>query len=149
MDFMLTDSQQMIRKEVAALARSFSMDYWLGTIMPEAYGGAGLGITEAAIVAHEICAAGAGTSGASAIHFYMFPPAPIIKYGSEAMKQSRIQTVAEKRGDRWIVNGALLPHPHREGGEHGGRLSPHTRPPAQRLHADRAVSAARAGVRGG
>ncbi len=153
MDFALTESQQMIRKEVAALARTFSMDYWLekdrtgdypwefvkafagagwlGTIMPEAYGGAGLGITEAAIVAHEICAAGAGTSGASAVHFYMFPPTPIIKYGSEAMKQkylpriargellmafgvtepnagtdtSRIQTVAEKRGDRWIVNG--------------------------------------------
>jgi alkylation response protein AidB-like acyl-CoA dehydrogenase len=153
MDFALTEAQQMIRKEVAALARSFSLDYWLerdrtgdypwdfvkafadagwlGTIMPEAYGGAGLGIVEAAIVLHEICAAGAGTSGASPIHFYMFPPTPIIKYGSQTMKQkylpplargellmafgvtepnagtdtSRIQTRAEKRGDRWVVNG--------------------------------------------
>ena len=29
MDFALTDSQEMIRKEVAALSRTFSLDYWL------------------------------------------------------------------------------------------------------------------------
>jgi acyl-CoA dehydrogenase len=153
MDFSFTEQQDLIRKEVAALARSFSLDYWLekdraaefpwdfvkafaaggwlGTIIPEAYGGSGLGVTEASIVLHEICAAGAGTSGASPIHFYMFPPMPLIKHGSDAMKQaflprlatgeimmslgvtepnagtdtSRIQTVAERRGDRFVVNG--------------------------------------------
>ena len=69
MDFALTESQEMIRKEVAALSRGFSMDYWLekdekaeyphefvkafaeagwlGLMIPEAYGGAGLGVTEA------------------------------------------------------------------------------------------------------
>jgi hypothetical protein len=153
MDFALSESHELIRKEVAALARTFSLDYWLdkdrkaeyphefvkafadngwlGCMVPEAYGGAGLGATEAALMLHEICASGAGTSGASPIHFYVFPPTPVIKYGTEAMKQrelppicsgdtimafgvtepnagtdtSRIQTRAEKRGDRWIVNG--------------------------------------------
>src|SRR5581483_12004530 len=153
MDFALTESQELIRKEVGALARTFSLDYWLdkddraeypsefvkafadngwlGIMVPEAYGGAGLGVTEAALMLHEICASGAGTSGASPIHFYVFPPTPLIKYGTEAMKRkylpgivsgetvmafgvtepnagtdtSRIQTRAEKKGDRWVVNG--------------------------------------------
>ena len=30
---------------------------------------------------HEICASGAGTTGASPIHFYVFPPTPVIKFG--------------------------------------------------------------------
>jgi acyl-CoA dehydrogenase len=153
MDFALTESQELIRKEVATLARSFSADYWLdrdrqaqypddfvkafaqagwlGILVPEEYGGAGLGVTEAAIMCHEICASGAGTTGVSPIHFYVFPPTPIIKYGTEAMKRkylpaicageivmafgvtepnagtdtSRIQTRAERKGDRWVVNG--------------------------------------------
>ena len=153
MDFQLTEQQELIRKEVAALARSFSLDYWLekdrkaeypadwikkfadagwlGMIVPEEYGGSGLGVTEAALMLHEICAAGAGTSGASPIHFYMFPPMPLIKHGAEALKRkylpriatgeivmsfgvtepnagtdtSRIQTRAERRGDGFVVNG--------------------------------------------
>ncbi|MBM3219880.1 MAG: acyl-CoA dehydrogenase [Candidatus Rokubacteria bacterium] len=153
MDFALTEPQELIRKEVAALARTFSLDYWLekdrrhdypwefvkafaaggwlGMIIPEPYGGSGLGVTEAALMLGEICAAGAGTSGASPIHFYMFPPMPVIKHGSESLKQrylpkiptgeivmsfgvtepnagtdtSRIQTFAERKGDRFVVNG--------------------------------------------
>jgi acyl-CoA dehydrogenase len=153
MDFTLTEQQELIRKEVAALARSFAPDYWLdkdkkaeypwefvkafarngwlGVIIPEAYGGSGLGVTEASLVLREICAAGAGTSGASPIHFYMFPPMPIIKHGSDDLKRwslpgfatgeiitsfgvtepnagtdtSRIQTVAERRGEHFVVNG--------------------------------------------
>ncbi len=153
MDFALTESQELIKKEVGALARTFSLDYWLdkddkaeyphefvrafadngwlGIMIPEEHGGAGLGVTEASLMLHEICASGAGTSGASPIHFYVFPPTPIIKYGTAEMKQkylpriaagdivmafgvtepnagtdtSRIQTRAVKREDRWIVNG--------------------------------------------
>ncbi len=153
MDFRLSEQQELIRKEVATLARSFSPDYWLerdrkheypwdfvrafakagwlGMIVPEQYGGSGLGVTEASLMLHEICAAGAGTSGASPIHFYMFPPMPLIKHGSEALKErylpriatgeivmsfgvtepnagtdtSRIQTRATLHGDRFIVNG--------------------------------------------
>src|SRR5689334_2123670 len=153
MDFALTEQQELIRKEVAAIARSFSLEYWLerdrkaeyphdfvkafadggwlGMIIPEAYGGSGLGVTEAALMLHEICAAGAGTSGASPVHFYMFPPMPLVKHGSEDLKRrmlpriatgeivmsfgvtepnagtdtSRITTVAERKGDRFVVNG--------------------------------------------
>src|SRR2546426_5883493 len=153
MDFALTEQQEMIRKEVATLARSFSLDYWLekdrkhecrwdfvrafaragwlGAIIPEAYGGSGLGVPEAPILLHEIGAPGAGTSAASPIHFYVFPPMPVIKHGSERLKEkylpkiatgeivmsfgvtepnvgsdtSRIQTRAVRQGGRWVVNG--------------------------------------------
>src|SRR5438128_1384474 len=161
MDFALTEQQEMIRKEVATLAGSFSLDYWLekdrkheypwdfvkafaragwlGAIIPEAYGGSGLGVTEAAILLHEICASGAGTSGASPIHFYVFPPMPVIKHGSERLKEkylpkiatgeivmsfgvtepnvgsdtSRIQTPAVRQGDRRGVNGRKVRNPER------------------------------------
>jgi len=153
MDFALTEQQELIRKEVSALARSFPPEYWLekdnkaeypfefvkafaqagwlGVIVPEEYGGSGLGVTEAALMLHDIAASGAGTSGCSPIHFYTFPPMPVIKHGSEALKRkylpriatgeivmsfgvtepnagtdtSRIQTRAELRGDRFVVNG--------------------------------------------
>src|SRR5206468_5548593 len=97
----------------------------------EEYGGAGLGGTAAALMLGEICAAGAGTGGAPPVHFYVFPPMPVIKHGSEDLKRrylpqmptgeivmsfgvtepnagtdtSRIQTFAEQQGDRFIVNG--------------------------------------------
>jgi len=152
-DFALTEQQELIRKEVTALARSFSLDYWLekdrkaeypldwvkrfadagwlGMIVPEAYGGSGLGVTEGALMLHEICAAGAGTSGASPIHFYLFTPMPLIKHGAEPLKRaylpriasgeivmsfgvtepnagtdtSRVQTRAVRQGDRFVVDG--------------------------------------------
>ncbi|MGH7391930.1 MAG: acyl-CoA dehydrogenase family protein [Candidatus Rokuibacteriota bacterium] len=153
MDFALTEQQELIRKEVATLARSFPPEYWLekdrkaeypwefvkafaqggwlGIIVPEAYGGSGLGVTEAAILLHEICAAGAGTSGASPIHFYVFPPLPLIRHGREDLRRrvlpgiatgeivmsfgvtepnagtdtSRIETRAERRGGGFVVHG--------------------------------------------
>jgi len=152
-DFALNEQQELIRKEAAALARGFSLDYWLekdrkaeypwefvkafavggwlGMIVPEEYGGSGLGVTEASILLHEICAAGAGTSGASPIHFYMFPPLPLIKHGSADLKgrylrriatgeivlsfgvtepnagsdTSRVETRAELHGDRYVIQG--------------------------------------------
>ena len=41
---------------------------WLGIAMPQAYGGSGLGITEAAVLMQAVAQSGAGFSGASAIH---------------------------------------------------------------------------------
>jgi acyl-CoA dehydrogenase len=110
---------------------AFAKAGWMGILMPEEYGGMGLGLSEAAVMLNEIAAAGAGMSGASAVHFYVFPPQPILRHGSEAMKQrylpllargellmafgvteptsgvdtSRIRTKAERRGDRWVING--------------------------------------------
>jgi alkylation response protein AidB-like acyl-CoA dehydrogenase len=109
---------------------AFAQAGWMGILMPEEYGGMGLGVTEAAIMLQEVAAAG-GMSGGSAIHFYVFPPQPILRHGSKAMKDkylariargemliafgvteptagvdtSRIRTRAEKKDGRWVVHG--------------------------------------------
>jgi acyl-CoA dehydrogenase len=156
-DFMLTEFQQQFRSAVMERARSFSLEYWreqdrngtyptefvaafakdgwLGTVIPAEYGGSGLGMVEAALLMHAISASGAGASGASPIHFSVFPPAPIVKFGSEEMKRrylpriasgdlqvafgvteptagtdtSRIQTRATRRpGGGWVVDGQKI-----------------------------------------
>jgi alkylation response protein AidB-like acyl-CoA dehydrogenase len=111
--------------------KAFAAGGWLGAMIPEEYGGLGLGLTEAGVMMGEIAGSGAGMSGGSAIHFYLFPPAPIVRHGSEKMKQewlpklakgeilmafgvteptagvdtSRIKTKAEKVDGGWVVNG--------------------------------------------
>ena len=97
----------VVRKATRELARSFDYGYWrekdklanypwefvkafaqggwLGALIPEEYGGLGLGLAECGVMMQEIAASGAGASGASAVHFYLFPPAPIIRHGSEQM----------------------------------------------------------------
>src|SRR5207245_10561127 len=87
MDFQLTEQQELIRKEVATLARSFSLDYWLeqdrkaeypwdwvktfaqagwlGMIIPEEYGGSGLGVHEEPSRRHGVRAAGRRPCGAA------------------------------------------------------------------------------------
>lgn len=154
MDFNLSQDQISLRDETTKLAKTFDLEYWhqrdteasypwdfvkafreyeyLGMIIPEEYGGAGAGIVDASVMLNAVAASGAGTSGAAALHFYMFPPAPIVKHGSEEMKQrylpklasgellmafgvteptagtdtSRIQTRAERQPDgTWLING--------------------------------------------
>ncbi len=153
MDFALTEEQELIRTEVGNLARKFDWSYWreldstgeyphaffnemsaagwVGAAIPTEYGGGGLGIIEASLILLEICASGAGTSGASPVHFSMFPPQPVIKYGSEGMKRQylpkiasgemkmafsvtepnagtdtpHIETTAVRDGDDWVING--------------------------------------------
>ena len=111
--------------------KAFADGGWLGAMIPEEYGGLGLGLTEAGVMMGEIAGSGAGMSGGSAIHFYVFPPAPIIRHGSEEMKRewlpklakgeilmafgvteptagvdtSRITTKATKIDGGWVVNG--------------------------------------------
>jgi len=63
---------------------------WLGIAMPEAYGGAGLGITEAALIMQTVSASGAGFSGASSIHMNVFGLNPVVVFGSEAQKQGAL-----------------------------------------------------------
>jgi acyl-CoA dehydrogenase len=60
---------------------------WLGIAMPEAYGGAGLGITEAAVMMQAVAESGAAMSGASAIHINIFGLNPVVVHGTEAQKQ--------------------------------------------------------------
>ena len=156
MDFTLTDAQREIREQVLRLCARFGDDYWLerdrtatfpdaffaamaegnwlGIAMPEEYGGAGLGITEAAILMQAIAESGAAMSGASAIHINIFGLNPVVVHGTTEQKQrmlppliagqdracfgvtepnaglntTEITTRAELRGDRFVVSGTKM-----------------------------------------
>lgn len=153
MDFDLTDDQRAIRDAVAAVASRFDADYWLardddgefphafhaamaeagwlGITMPEAYGGSGLGVTEASIMMHEVCSHGGGMAAASTVHINLFGPHPVVVFGTEAQKSrwiprlvagqdkccfgftepdaglntTRIKTFARKVDGGYLVNG--------------------------------------------
>jgi acyl-CoA dehydrogenase len=74
--------------------KAFAEGGWLGALIPEEYGGLGLGMAECGVMLQEIAASGAGMSGGSAIHFYVFPPAPVIRFGSEEMKREWLPRLA-------------------------------------------------------
>lgn len=115
MDFSFTPDQQTIREAVFAICSQFSDDYWLerdsdgefpvdfhramaeagwlGIAMPEAVGGAGLGITEAAIMMQAVAEAGGGMTAASSIHGPVFSMEPVALFGSEAQKQRMIPPI--------------------------------------------------------
>src|SRR5262249_59214847 len=77
--------------------RAFADAGWLGLVIPEAYGGAGLGVTEAVLMLEAICASGAGLSGASPVHFAVFPPMPIIRHGTEELRRRILPDLATGR----------------------------------------------------
>ena len=109
MDFAFTAEQEAIRTAVAKLCADFDLEYWLkkdgegsfphdfhaalardgwlGIAMPAEYGGAGLGIVEAAVMMQTIAASGAGMSGASAVHLNMFSLNPVVVFGTDAQKK--------------------------------------------------------------
>ncbi|MGV9925136.1 acyl-CoA dehydrogenase family protein [Nocardia rhamnosiphila] len=153
MSFELSEDQRLIRDSVAELARKFDDQYWmekdrehefptefyraiadggwLGLCIPEEYGGHGLGITEASILAEQVSRSGGGMNAATSIHMSIFGMQPVIVHGSEELKQrtlprvargdlhvcfgvtepgagldtSRIATFARRDGDRYVVNG--------------------------------------------
>lgn len=80
---------------------------WLGMTVPTEYGGAGLGVTEAAIVEQEIAASGAGMNGCSAVHLGIFGFEPIIRHGSEALKQRFLPRLVS--GDLHVSFGVTEP----------------------------------------
>ena len=104
----LSGEQRAIRETVARLCEDFGEDYWfkrdhdgefpeefvravvdggwLGIAMPEEYGGAGLGITEASVMMQAIAESGAGFSGASAVHLNIFGLNPVVVAGTEEQK---------------------------------------------------------------
>jgi acyl-CoA dehydrogenase len=113
--FWLTDEQQAIRDAVARLCEGFDAAYWrttdetgvfpedfvaamaeagwLGTAMPAELGGAGLGLTEAAIVMQTVAESGAGFSGASAMHLNIFGLMPVVKFGTDALRRAAIPRI--------------------------------------------------------
>ena len=108
MDFNLSPEQQQIVTAIERLCLPFDADYWLakdteggfphdfhraladagwlGIAMPTEYGGAGLGIFEAALMMHTIAATGAGLSGASAVHMNIFGLHPAVVFGTAEQK---------------------------------------------------------------
>lgn len=155
MDFAITSEQQAIIDSIRGLMGDFGDDFWLerddtgvfpeefyqamarggwlGIAMPEAYGGAGLGVQEAALMMTTV-AEGGGMSAASAVHINVFGPMPIVVYGTEEQKQrwlppliageqktcfgvteanagldtTRIETFARRDGDKYIINGQKI-----------------------------------------
>jgi acyl-CoA dehydrogenase len=109
MDFSLTPAQQEIREAILKICARFGDDYWLardadgafphelhqalaqagwlGIAMPETYGGAGLGVAEAAIMMQAIAESGAAFSGASAVHMNIFGLYPVVVFGTEEQKR--------------------------------------------------------------
>ena len=117
-----------------AFVRDIASAGYLGIAMPESVGGAGLGVTEAALMMHRIASSGAGMAGVSAVHINIFGPHPIVLFGSDEQKQrilaplirgetrccfgvtepdagldtSSITTKAERSGNGWVVNGRKM-----------------------------------------
>ncbi|MBA2608674.1 MAG: acyl-CoA/acyl-ACP dehydrogenase, partial [Actinobacteria bacterium] len=67
---------------------------WVGVAIPEEFGGGGGGITEAAVVLQTVAASGAAMNGATALHLSIFGMNPVVKHGSDAMKQKYLPRVA-------------------------------------------------------
>ena len=147
----LTPDQRDLRAAVRELCESFPQSYWreldaergyperfvrtltesgyLAALIPEEYGGAGLGITEASIILEEVNRAG---GNAAACHAQMYIMGTVLRHGSPEQKRrylpdiaggrlrlqafgvteptagsdtTKIQTMAVRRGDRYVVNG--------------------------------------------
>jgi len=81
---------------------------WLGITMPERYGGAGLGVTEAAIMLRRIAQSGGAFSAASAVHINIWGPQPIIKFGTPQQQEQMIPPII--RGEDRICFGVTEPN---------------------------------------
>jgi len=154
--FWLTDEQEAIREGVGRVMSNYKDDYWLktddtgifpedfvrdmaeggwlGVAMPESVGGAGLGLTEAAIVMQTVAQSGAGFTGASSIHLNIFGPMPLVKFGTDAQRKtllpriiagedkmcfavtepnsgldtSSLESRAERTNDGYLINGRKI-----------------------------------------
>ena len=119
MDFSFSPEQEAIRDAVGKICARFPDEYWLqrdreggvpddfhgamardgwlGIAMPEQHGGAGLGITEAALMMQTISQSGAGFSGASAGHMNIFGLHPVVRFGTPSRLRSCVDTVRHRR----------------------------------------------------
>lgn len=70
---------------------------WLGITMPEEVGGAGLGVTEAAIMMHACTSSNGGYSAASAIHINLFGPHAIVVHGTAEQKKRWLEPLVQGR----------------------------------------------------
>jgi acyl-CoA dehydrogenase len=156
MDFALTDDQQAIVAAVEQICARFGDDYWLqkdreggfphdfhaalasagwlGVAMPPEAGGAGLGITEAALMMQTIAASGGGMAAASSVHMNIFGLHPVVVFGTTEQQQRwlppliagehkacfgvtepnaglntlKLKTRAVRQGDHYVVHGQKI-----------------------------------------
>ena len=156
MDFSLSAEQQQIKDSIVKLCAAFDDKYWLekdrsgdfphelhgalaqagwlGIAMPEEYGGAGLGITEAVVMMQAIAESGAAMSGASAVHINIFGLQPVVVFGTDEQKRrmlppliagqdkacfavtepdagldtTALKVRAERRGDHYVLSGQKI-----------------------------------------
>jgi acyl-CoA dehydrogenase len=153
MNFALTEQQESIREAIARICSRFDDQYWfdrdhdgrfpeefyqalagdgwLGMCIGEQYGGAGLGVTEAALMMQTIAQSGGGMSAASSVHINVFGLNPVAVFGNEeqrlrmlppvargevkscfgvtepntGLNTTQLKTRAVRKGDRYVVNG--------------------------------------------
>ncbi|MGB3816580.1 acyl-CoA dehydrogenase family protein [Achromobacter pulmonis] len=156
MDFEFTPDQLALRDAVSRICGRYPDDYWLerdreggfpeplhadlardgwlGIAMPQEHGGAGLGMTEAALMMQTIAASGAGFTGASAVHMNIFGLNPVVVFGNDAQRArwlpplisgrekacfavtepdagldtTKLGTRAERQGDDYVVHGRKI-----------------------------------------
>lgn len=80
---------------------------WVGIAIPEEFGGGGRGITEGALVLNRVAASGAAMNGSTALHLTMFGLQPVVKFGSQQLKEAFLPRAAE--GDLHIAFGVTEP----------------------------------------
>jgi acyl-CoA dehydrogenase len=129
MDFSWSADQESIRQEVRRLVSRFDDDYWLaqerkhefpeefyqamaaggwlGIALPEEYGGAGMGISEAAIILQEAAASGGCMQAASSIHMNIFGVNPLVVFGTEEQKRKHLPGVV--KGETKVAFGVTEP----------------------------------------
>ncbi len=152
--FTLTDEQRALKAAVCDLAKQFPPEYWreldakreypeafvtaltkagyLAALIPQEYGGAGLGVLEASLILEEINRSG---GNAGACHAQMYIMGTLLRHGSDEQKRrylpriatgdlrlqafavtepnsgsdtTKLQTTAVRKGDRYIVNGQKI-----------------------------------------
>ena len=154
MDFNLTPEQQQIREEIKRVCKDFPDSYWrevdskkeypevfvrklselgwLAALIPEEFGGTGLGITEASIILEEINHSG---GVATACHAQMYTMGTLLRHGNDEQKKrylpkiatgelrlqafgvtepdagsetTKLQTTAVRKGDKYLINGQKI-----------------------------------------
>lgn len=156
MDFDRNEEQKQVAELASRVCARFDDSFWLekdraaefphefyraiadagllGVAIPEAYGGSGLGIAEAAILMGTIAESGAGMAGASSVHMNIFGLQPVVLFGTEEQKRrmlpplvrgeekacfavtepdaglntTELKLRAERKGDRYVLTGQKI-----------------------------------------